>query len=284
MHGDRRMILCAGLQNSGSTLISWCFLQRHDTNGVLDMPSDVVRTSFDKVKEPILWCKMTIASFRWLDLFELYHDLGFNPEPFLVVRDMRTTYASLMKKSYGYNGTTAEDPPLRMRFRRFYQDWQLFKQNDWPIFKYEDLIEKEGSALQDVCQKLSLAWDESMISWPKKSNDLAYVGKLNKTFAASMDKGSFKKAKLKSKARISISGLAKSELEWLEETFREFTEFHDYPKNVSYPEGDEHPETLDRPRFEGTARDWVYKELVKYRTENYQLRIENEKLNGRKKD
>ena len=276
----RRMILCAGLQNSGSTLVSWCFLQRRDTNGVLDMPSDVVRTVFDRAKEPVLWCKMTIASFRWLDLFELYGDLGFNPEPFLIIRDTRTTYAALMKKSYGVNGTTAEDPPLRMRFRRFYQDWQLFKENGWPILKYEDFIEKEDG-LKEICLKIPLSWDESMISWPKKSADIAYVGKLNRTFAASMDKGSLRDAKLKTKAQILIAGLPKSELVWLEDTFCEFNECHQYPKNVEYPEGDEHPESLSKPRFVGTARAWVYEELVKYRRENYELRSENKKLQGR---
>ena len=31
----------AGLQSGGTTLISWCFLQRADTDGILDANNDV---------------------------------------------------------------------------------------------------------------------------------------------------------------------------------------------------------------------------------------------------
>jgi hypothetical protein len=79
----RRMILCGGLQSSGTTLVSWCSLQRQDVNGVLDMSHDLIMYSFDRVKEPIVWVKMTIGAFRWLDVYETYRDLGWNPEPLL---------------------------------------------------------------------------------------------------------------------------------------------------------------------------------------------------------
>src|SRR5262249_31765043 len=123
----RRFILCGGLQSGGTTLVSWCFLQRRDTDGVLDMPHDTIRTSFERIQTPIVWCKMPIGAFRWLDVCEVYQDLGWSPEAVLVVRDVRSAFASLMKKEYGYNGTTAEEPPLRMRFRRFLRDWELFQ-------------------------------------------------------------------------------------------------------------------------------------------------------------
>jgi hypothetical protein len=278
------MILCGGLQSSGSTLISWCFLQRKDTDGILDMPGDQIQTSFEKAKASILWCKMTIGSFRWSELFELYYDLCFQPEPLLVVRDLRTTFSSLMRKRYGVNGTTAEDPPLRMRFRRFAEDWQLFKLKGWPIVKFEDVIKKEKETLKKICQDLSLDWDEDMLGWPKKLSDIAYVSRLNETFASSIQKGTFQDAKINQNAQICINGLPQKELEWLERTFEEFNEYHDYPKKVEYAEGDETPMTLPEPKYEGTARDWIYKELLKYRNENYQFRAQIEKLLGEKKD
>jgi len=37
------MILCAGLQSGGTTLVSWTFLQRRDTNGVLDMQNSITQ-------------------------------------------------------------------------------------------------------------------------------------------------------------------------------------------------------------------------------------------------
>src|SRR5438094_9826269 len=86
---DRRMILCAGLQSGGTTLVSWTFLQRRDTNGVLDMQNSIIHASFDRVVEPIVWVKMTIGAFRWLEVCDVYRDLGWNPQPLLVVRDVR---------------------------------------------------------------------------------------------------------------------------------------------------------------------------------------------------
>src|SRR5207253_10289019 len=129
-------------------------LQRLDTNGVLDMPHDIIHTSFDRVAEPVVFVKMTVGAFRWLDVSDVYRDLGWNPEPQLVVRDVRVAYASLMTKQYGFNGTTAEEPPLRMRLRRFRKDWELFRASDWPILKYEDVVNDERGSLQRACDRL----------------------------------------------------------------------------------------------------------------------------------
>jgi hypothetical protein len=63
-----RLILAAGLQSGGSTLVSWCFLQRGDTDGLLDMENSVIHVAFDRVRTPVVWAKMTIGSFRWLDV------------------------------------------------------------------------------------------------------------------------------------------------------------------------------------------------------------------------
>src|SRR5262249_29100148 len=91
----RRMILAAGLQSGGTTIVSWCFLQRRDTNGVLDMANESIHVSFGKVTEPIVWVKMTVGSFRWFDVSEVYRDLGWQPEPLLIVRDVRSAFSSL---------------------------------------------------------------------------------------------------------------------------------------------------------------------------------------------
>ena len=253
----QRMILCSGLQNGGTTLVSWCFLQRGDTNGTLDMPHDVIQTDFERVNEPIIWVKVTIASFRWLEICEVYRDLGWDPEPLLVVRDVRTTYSSLMNKAHGVNGTTAEMPPLRTRFRRFLQDWELFQANGWPIVKYEDLVNQERSTLQDLCGLMTIPWDEAMLTWPKPLEDIAYVapGLVNATLLASTGKGSIGAAKLSDKTRIRIDGLPKMELDWLQDVFARYNEVHGYPVTVTY-EGTQKPtESMPPPRLEGTPRD-----------------------------
>jgi hypothetical protein len=260
----QRMILCAGLQSGGTTLISWCFLQRRDTNGVLDMPHDIIQTSFDKVREPVVWCKMTVGAFRWLDVSQTYRDLGWNPEPLLIVRDARAAYASLMKKDWGFNGTTAEEPPLRMRFRRFLEDWDWFRANNWPVMKYEDLIQDARRALMGTCQCLRLNFDEGMFAWPKRLSDIAYVGSgQNETFARSIEQGSLPAAQINDLAKTQIDSLPQSELDWLERAFTDFNSFHQYPAHVSTYQEATHP--MQAPRFEGTTREWYYAELERLR-------------------
>lgn len=275
---EQRMILCAGLQSGGTTLPSWCFLQRRDTNGVLDMPSDVIQPSFDRVTEPIVWCKMTIASYRWVDLAGIYRDLGWNPEPLLVVRDVRAAYSSLSRKWYGVNGTTAEDPPLRMRFRRFLQDWELFSSRGWPTLKYEDLIADERASLISICGALSLQWDEAMLTWPKLMSDIAYVGKMNKTFQESVEKGSLARAKLRDRAQVNVDQLPQYELKWLEDTFEHYNEVHGYQRHIKPSEYREDSARISEPRFDGTARHWYYSENKRLRAENDSLRRDNEAL------
>ena len=52
-------------------------------------------------------------------------DEGWDVLPLLVVRDVRSVFRSLLGKDYGSNGITAEEPPLRMRLRRFEEDWNI---------------------------------------------------------------------------------------------------------------------------------------------------------------
>lgn len=47
---NRVLLLCGGLQSSGSTVISWCFLQRPDTDGFLDADNDLLPPILTKWK------------------------------------------------------------------------------------------------------------------------------------------------------------------------------------------------------------------------------------------
>ncbi len=258
------MILCAGLQSGGTTLASWCFLQRRDTNGVLDMPNDEIQVRFDRVGEPIVWCKMTVGAFRWQDLHALYCDLGWNPEPLLVVRDVRAVLASLVRKNYGFNGTVAEQPPLRMRFRRFLEDWTLFRANGWPILMFEDLIRDGAAVLQKTCNELRLSWDEGMVTWPKTLHDIAYVKPgNNRTFKESITKGTFTAATLPDKAQAKLDSAPQRELDWLEDNFSAYNVFHGYPRHIPHQAA---VQQLPPPQFEGTSRYWYLSELQRLRS------------------
>lgn len=243
------------------------------------MAHDILQTSFDKVHEPNLWIKMTVGAFRWLDVYGIYRDLGWRPEPVLVVRDVRTAYASLMTKWYGFNGTTAETPPLRMRFRRFLQDWELFREHGWPIVKYEELLENEEGVLTGLCGRLGLAWDEGMIDWPKPTSQIAYVGNMNSTFKESLALGTIQAAKRIDKATVRIDGLPTSELEWLQDAFAMYNDINGYPKEIRPSEEGTVVKTMPAPKFEGTTRqvleEWWGNEYQKFYAENEALRRQN---------
>jgi hypothetical protein len=242
------------------------------------MPSDVLRVAFDEVVEPILWCKTTSTSFRWPDIAGVYCDLGWQPEPLLIARDVRATYASLSRKWYGFNGTTAEDPPLRLRLRRFLEDWRLFRHEGWPVLKYEDVVIRGSDALRGACDRLSLPWDEGMATWPKKLTQIAYADRSNETFRASIAGGSLEDATLRERADLPLNAISTTELAWLEEEFADYNEVQGYPAHASAAASRGGDPLVPAPRYEGTARDWLYRELDRLRTENYSLQQENERL------
>ena len=58
----RKLYLCGGMQSSGSTLVSWCFLQRPDMDGVLDAAFDSLPEIPEQGPGQHAWCKFTIAA------------------------------------------------------------------------------------------------------------------------------------------------------------------------------------------------------------------------------
>jgi hypothetical protein len=188
--------------------------------------------------------------------------LTWEPEPVLIVRDVRAAYASLRRKSYGFNGLTAEEPPLRLRFRRFLLDWQLFRERDWPVVAYEDVIRDPVRTLRQACRLLRLPYDPAMVSWPKQSADVAYVlPGANATFARSVGAGSLPEAIQRAGSPGSLAGIPRSELRWLEETFAAYNETYGYPSHVEAASED----TADVPRYRGTSRQHGHAELERLR-------------------
>ena len=273
-----RLFLCAGLQCSGSTLVSWCFLQRRDMDGVLDAESDFllriaprlgtlsVAAGSDRRRNqlriapdldgPLAWYKNNISSFRLSEFISHYEDEGWAVSPLLIIRDVRDTWASLLTKSYGVNGFTAEDPPLRMRFRRFKEDWELSQARGWPILRYESLLEDHEKTLRDACRQLALPWDDSMLQWTKRASQIADARNGNDSFwqtqGQNLAETLARYSILKKKGPIIGGG----DLAWLEDEFRTFNEQNDYPIRAA-----------DRadPQDESTLPICNYQELRRYR-------------------
>jgi hypothetical protein len=176
------LYLCSGLQSGGTTLVSWCFLQRADMDGILDANNDMFADISPALKTPYAWIKTTIGSFRTSEQIAYFQDRGWTVRPLLVCRDVREAYASLRTKRYGSNGTTAEDPPLRLRCRRFREDWELFHAQGWPILRYDRFLLDPEEVLAEACTKLKLPWDDAMLTWPKPKSAIFDTRHGNETF------------------------------------------------------------------------------------------------------
>lgn len=265
--GNRTLYLAAGLQSGGTTLLSWCFLQRSDMDGVLDLPHDFLRP-MPAIDARYGWAKATIACFRYQEIAEYYRWQGWEIRPLLVVRDVRSAYASLKGKWYGMNGTTAEDPPLRLRLLRFLEDWQFFVESGLPVVRYESLVEDASSTLRSACEALDLPWDEAMLSWPKSGSEIADAGSGNETFFRSLHRGGARFALMPEKVARQAEDIAPADLEWIAEKFREYDRINQYETTTESVDG---KGDFDLPRFQDTRRDAMQKELRRTRRARKQL-------------
>ncbi len=224
------IILATGLQSSGSTLLSWCFLQRADMNGVLDGDTDLIPLLPLAASSSLAWYKTTISCFTLQEQMACLEDEGYTVLPLLMVRDVRKVWASLMHKHYGRNGVTAEDPPLRLRFRRFLESWQYAMAHQLPVVKYETFIEQPEKVLKELCVKLGLPWDEAMLNWPKPAGQISNTRHGNATFRES-DKGGLKAA-IRPPAKAQEITLHGEDLDWLNQYFTRFNRKMDYPAEL----------------------------------------------------
>jgi hypothetical protein len=243
-----RLFLCAGLQSSGSTLVSWCFLQRADMDGVLDARFDML-PSIPPLNKTA-WCKFTIACFRFSEVHTHLQDQGWDITPLLVVRDVRSVFNSLISKSYGRNGTTADDPPIRLRLRRFKDDWQLFREKSWPILRFESLLTDGQAPLEKACEQLGLPWDDGMIHWRKDISQIAAAGYGNETFIRNR-KISLADSIDPSQLSPRTDKIPALDLQWMEEEFADFNTAMGYPQHVPSPAS---PSGRAIPGFENTRR------------------------------
>jgi Sulfotransferase family len=247
------LYLCGGTQSSGSTLISWCFLQRHDMDGFLDADNDLLADIPRDWGSMSTWYKTTISCFRMSELMAHFQDAAWRVHPLLVVRDVRQVWASLCKKSYGLNGITAEDPPLRLRLRRFKEDWEQFRRNGWPMIRYETFVAEPVEVLRFVCSQLELHWDDAMLTWPKDSAEIASTKHGNQTFRQTRGQGLLQSLK-QGPEDLKPGAIPRLDLEWLETEFAEFNQENGYPEHVHVaPQSDE---DISRaiPNYESTRR------------------------------
>ena len=203
------------------------------------------------VRTQITWCKFTIACFRFIDVQSHFVDEGWTVRPLLVVRDPRSVFNSLLSKKYGRNGTTADDPPIRLRLRRFHQDWQHFRDHGWPILSFEQFVNDPQRILQQTCTALDLPWDEGMIHWPKPAESLADAKFGNETFVQSRGQTLLTSVK-PSANNVKTDQIPPEDLEWIEKEFADMNLDLGYPLNVSSSAARDPSRAV--PTFEATRR------------------------------
>lgn len=251
---ENTLVLCGGLQSSGTTLISYCFLQRGDTDGVLDADNDLLPALDPRLARPVAWYKTTISSFRLSEIAQYYRDAGWDVRTLLVLRDLRAVWASLRKKSYGRNGITAEDPPLRLRLRRFVDDWRNAAATGTVLLRYEDFVKAPEHSLKHVCGQLGLAWDPAMIVWPKPAENIADRKNGNGSFWNTCG-SNLLETLAQYQGKPDQQTLPAAELEWLEAEFRDFNKVSGYPLHWNVGASDEPTSVIaNEPRFEVTRR------------------------------
>jgi hypothetical protein len=253
------LCVCGGLQGSGATLVSWCFLQRADMNGVLDGDNDLLPWITHPSDGGTVWYKTTVSCFRLSELVEHFEDYGWEVRPLLVVRDVRRAWASLLAKPCARNGITAEDPPLRLRFRRFLADWELFRQKGWPILRFESFLADPRESLRQACGKLGLDWDEDMLRWPKSLGQIAYAERANQSFRAVRGEN-LAQTLAGHREQFDPECIAGPDRNWLESAFCEFNAANNYPIHVEVSPVPPQRGIDSVPGFEVTRRrEWEMK-------------------------
>ena len=254
--------LAFGLQSGGTTLISYCFLQRADVAGVLDWFHDRLPDLPPREGRANYWCKCTIASFRAREVIEYFQDQGYKVRAVLIVRDVRRAYDSLIGRTYGRNGTTAEDPPLRTRFRRFLEDWEFFRRTGLPIMALESFMRDPEMELQRVCDEMRLPWDQGMVSWPFDPSEVWDGKGGNQGFVDGIERDLVSSLRPQLVER-KLQKIPLEDLDWIDRTFAEFNAVQGYPEHLPDELLLDLPKHALRPQLENSGR---YRAMVLKRT------------------
>jgi len=225
---SRKLYLCGGLEESGASLVSWCFWQRAEMRPLVAPAGDVLPEFQPAPDGRATWLLATLSSFRLTEMTRHYRDLGWEVHPLLVARDLRAVWASLVQKPGVHNGMTAEDPPLRVRVRRFVEDWELFWWMRWPMVRVEDLMSDAQATLREVSARLELPWHDVMHRWPRPLQALAGVALPDADFHRL--RGRNLPETLMSYARQPrADAVATEDLAWLQTEFQQFNVENNYP-------------------------------------------------------
>ena len=144
---------------------------------------------------------------------------------------MRQVWASLQNKPYGRNGITAEDPPLRLRFRRFLRSWEYALEHHVPVLKFEHFVQQAETELKKLCVALDLPWHQDMLEWPKAAEAISDTRHGNAAFRAA-PKNNLHTALNPEILHRPLAPMHQQDLAWLDEQFAQYNQMLGYPAQL----------------------------------------------------
>lgn len=193
------IILLEGLQSGGSTLVSACFLQHPNANGILDLfhfsamhnffrchRRQILKSGFT-FKAPDLVVKFTCGHYNVHEMLKSFTAYEERIVPVAIVRDPRSVVSSWLRRFgslenvySGYTGKSGNfwDTPIKPwdRIARFCDDLKWYKDNGHPIITYEKLCINPEQTLMKACEQIGLPYSRDMITWPKPDHDMLNTG------------------------------------------------------------------------------------------------------------
>jgi hypothetical protein len=142
---------------------------------------------------------------------------------------------------------------LRLRFRRFREDWELFQREGWPVLIHERFLAEPEAMLRRACDELGLLWDDGMMSWPKPPADLFDGRNGNQTFHQNRRDGLMDSLNVVSKPLEELV-IPAGELTWLETEFADFNARNGYPARALGLPSASQTEECDLASFSVTRR------------------------------
>ncbi len=224
----KHLYLCGGLEESGATLVSWCFWQRSELRPVVASTGDLLPHLEPAADGRATWLLTPFRSFRLTEMIHHYRDLGWTVRGLMVVRDLRPVWASLASRTDVRNGVTAEDPPLRVRFRRFVEDWELFWWMRWPMIRIEDLLADAEKTLRGASAALELPYHEVMSRWPRPL-EMSDTTRLPDADFCRLRGRNLAETLMNFAGEPIQQTVASADLAWLETEFQEFNTENSYP-------------------------------------------------------
>lgn len=191
----KKIFLLEGLQSGGSSLVSTCFLQHPDANGILDLHHfnnlqgifkahrKEILKDFFMFKGKYFVVKFTCGHYNIHEMIESCDFLREKIIPVAITRDPRSVISSWLRR-FGslknvYSGYTGRDGRFWdtevkpwSRIIRFCEDISWYSKQGYPVVIYEKLCVDPEKTLMAVCDQIGMPYRRDMVTWTKSAHEI----------------------------------------------------------------------------------------------------------------